>query len=162
MFVKGAPGSCDHGKPKLLKYGHAVNNCALAAIHITWLQMALKYCLARCGFESPGLSNVGNNRLAPKPAIVTMEPQARATPSWWTQNKCCPHSLLPGIEYSRHVTPWAISGVPHYRLKSIKVFRLITSRTLPKKCMHSGKYMTFLKIIHTSMTRYICALAVLF
>ena len=90
------------------------------------------------------------------------KPQARATPSWWTQNKCCPHSLLPGIEYSRHVTPWAISGVPHYRLKSIKVFMLITSRTLPKKCMHSGKYMTFLKIIHTSMTRYICALAVLF
>ena len=33
--------------------------------------------------------------------------------------KCYPHSLLPGIEYSRHVTPWAISGVPHYRLKSI-------------------------------------------
>ena len=60
-------------------------------------------------------------------------PQARATPSWWTHNKCYPHSLLPGIEYSRHVTPWAISGVPHYRLKSIKVSSLITSRTLPKK-----------------------------
>ena len=88
--------------------------------------------------------------------------QARATPSWWTHNKCCPHSLLPAIEYSSHVTPWAISRAPHYRLKSIKVFSLITSRTLPKKALHSGKYMTFLKIIHTSMTRYICALAVLF
>ena len=77
-------------------------------------------------------------------------------------NACYPHSLLPGIEYSRHVTPWAISGAPHYRLKSIKVFSLITSRTLPKKGMHSRKYTTFLKIIHTSMTRYICALAVLF
>ena len=72
------------------------------------------------------------------------------------------HYILPGIEYSRHVTPWAISRAPHYRLKSIKVFSLITSRILPKKGMDSGKYMTFLKIIHTSMTRYICALAVLF
>ena len=93
---------------------------------------------------------------------IVFTSQARATPSWWTHNKCCPHSLLLGIEYSRHVTPWAISGVPHYRLKSIKVFSLITSRTLPQKGMHIGKYMTFLKIIHTSMTRHICALAVLF
>ena len=94
--------------------------------------------------------------------VEGLGPQARATPSWWTHNKCCPHSLLPGIEYSRHVTPWAISRAPHYRLKSIKVFSLITSRTLPKKGMHSGIYMTFLKIIRTSMTRYICALAVVF
>ena len=65
-------------------------------------------------------------------------------------------------EYSRHVTPWAISGVPHYWLKSIKVFSLIISRTQPKKGMHSRKYMTFLKIIQTSMTCYICALAVVF
>ena len=79
--------------------------------------------------------------------------QARATPSWLTHNKCCPHSLLPGIEYSRHVTPWAISRAPHYRLKSIKVFSVITSRTLLKKGMLTAKYMTFLKIIHTSMTR---------
>ena len=62
--------------------------------------------------------------------------QARATPSWLTHNKCCPHSLLPGIKYSRHVTPSAITRVPHYRLKSIKAFSVITSCIpLKKACI---------------------------
>ena len=118
-----------------------------------------------CMYSPPSLSRDQGqliNMLYVFTSITESWPQARATPSWWTHNKCCPHSLLPGIEYSRHVTPWAISRAPHYRLKSIKVFSLITSRTLPKKGMHSGIYMTFLKIIRTSMTRYICALAVVF
>ena len=33
-------------------------------------------------------------------------------PSWWTHNKCCPHSLLPGIEYYQ----WGAKSEHHHQL----------------------------------------------
>ena len=42
------------------------------------------------------------------------KPQARATPSWWTHNKCCPHSLLPGIEY--WYCQWGAKSEHHHQL----------------------------------------------
>ena len=63
--------------------------------------------------------------------IIFSGPQARATPSWWTHNKCYPHS------------PWyrilmACNAMSDIRRPSLsaeinKGFSLITSRTLPQK-----------------------------